>query len=92
MVLNSSTLGTSIYEQLAHSLGGIFTINTEAEPQCKIYMKIPRGTEVPRTSNVSYTLKLHRNIYGGTALSQIWIEHMSKGFCNKGFKPSLIEY
>ena len=43
----------------------------QSDPECEMYMKLPRGIEIPGMSNSTHALKLLRKLYGGKAASRI---------------------
>jgi len=63
----------------------------QAEPECEMYMRFPRGIHIPGMDNNSHALKLLRNLYGGKAASRIWVRYLSTGLRNIGFKPSMVD-
>ena len=63
----------------------------QAEPECDMYMKLPRGIEISGASNKTHALKLLKNLYGGKAASRIWVQYLSRGLRNMGFEPSAID-
>ena len=63
----------------------------QAEPECDMYMKLPRGIQIPGMNNKTHALKLLRNLYGGRAASRIWVKYLSDGLKNMGFEQSAID-
>ena len=49
---------------------------SQVDTECEMYMKLPRGIEIPGMSNSTHVLKLIINLYGVKASSRIWIQHL----------------
>lgn len=65
----------------------------QAYPQAKaefdhVYMKVPKGFEVPGADKDEYVLKIEKNIYGGKAAGRVWNEHLIAKLRSIGFVPS----
>ena len=63
----------------------------QAEPECEMYMKLPKGIAIPGLSNETHTLKLLQNLYGGKAARRIWIQYLTTGLTNMGFTQSKVD-
>jgi hypothetical protein len=57
-----------------------------------VYMKIPRGFEIPGSEPGEYVLKIDRNIYGGKAAGRVWNKHLVERLTQIGFKQSKIDH
>jgi hypothetical protein len=57
-----------------------------------VYMKIPRGFEIPRSRPEEYVLKIDCNIYGGKAAGRVWNKHLVERLTQIGFKQSKIDH
>jgi hypothetical protein len=57
-----------------------------------VYMKIPRGFEIPGSRPEEYVLKIDRNIYGGKAAGRVWNKHLVERLTQIGFKQSKIDH
>ena len=80
---------------------------TQAEPECDMYMEVPRGFEVDEASgkltlrlksnpddprkDTGFALHLLRNLYGGKAAGRIWNQHLDAKLQDLGFVPSDID-
>ena len=63
----------------------------QAKPECEMFMKLPKGIDIPGYSNKTHALKLLRNLYGGRAASRIWIKYLTTGLTNMGFTQSKVD-
>ena len=63
----------------------------QADPECEMYMKLPRGIEVPGMNNDTHALKLLKNLYGGRAAGRIWVQYLTTGLSNIGYKQSKVD-
>ena len=79
----------------------------QAEPECDMYMEIPRGFEVYEDNGElklrvkstpddprkdrNYALHLLVNLYGGKAAGRIWNQHLVRALREIGFTPSKID-
>ena len=63
---------------------------TQAEVECDMYMKIPKGFEVEDGSN-DYVIKLKRNLFGQKQAGTVWNKHLVSKLKQVGFKQSAID-
>ena len=57
-----------------------------------MYMKIPKGMEVPHGKNEDYVLKMHKNVYGQKNAGRVWNKYLVDKLVNKlKFKQSAID-
>ena len=63
----------------------------QADPECDMYMKLPRGIEIPGMDNKTHALKLLKNLYGGRAAGRIWVQYLTTGLSNIGYKQSKVD-
>ena len=57
----------------------------QADSDTEQYMDIPVDFDFRGKSNLSHTLLLIKNIYGGKASGRIWTSHLKKGLLSIGF-------
>jgi hypothetical protein len=48
----------------------------QADVECKMYMKIPRGFEIDGKPNKTHVLKLLKNLYGQKQAGRVWNQHL----------------
>ena len=58
----------------------------QAEAECEMYMKLPKGFEVD--SDEEYVLKLTKNLYGMKQAGRVWNQHLVERLLRIGFKQS----
>jgi len=56
-----------------------------------LYMKIPRGFNVPEGPNEEYVLKINKNVYGQKQAGRVWNEHLVIRLQQIGFKQSMAD-
>jgi hypothetical protein len=62
---------------------------TQAEVECELYMKIPKGFEVDEDD--SYCLKLKKNLFGQKQAGRVWNQHLVEKLKEIGFQVSEID-
>ena len=62
---------------------------TQADVECELYMKIPKGFEVD--DDDSYCLKLKRNLFGQKQAGRVWNQHLVEKLKSIGFEVSAID-
>ena len=63
---------------------------TQAEVECELYMKIPKGFEVDG-GNGEHVLKLKKNLFGQKQAGRVWNIHLVNKLKEVGFKVSTID-
>ena len=64
----------------------------QAPVEKEIYMRIPKGFEVPNTDPKEYVLKLNRNVYGQKQAGRVWNKYLEDKLVNQlHFKQSKID-
>ena len=53
-----------------------------------LYIKIPKGYELPKGKNDDYVLKLNNNLYGQKQAGRVWNRHLIEKLKTTGFKQS----
>ncbi len=51
----------------------------QADIETELFMKLPRGIEVPGISNDTHCLRLKKNLYGQKQAGRVWVKHLQKG-------------
>jgi hypothetical protein len=63
---------------------------TQADVECDMYMKIPKGFEVP-DSDEEQVLRIKKNIYGSKQAGRVWNNHLTSKLIEIGFKQSDVD-
>jgi hypothetical protein len=63
----------------------------QADIETELFMKLPRGIEIPGVSNDTHCLRLKKNIYGQRQAGRVWVKHLQAGLRNIGFTPSKVD-
>ena len=63
----------------------------EADIETPMFMKIPKGFNVPNGNNEDYCLQLLKNVYGTQQGSRTWNRHVHAGLIKIGFEQSKID-
>ena len=63
----------------------------QADIETELFMKLPRGIELPGVSNDTHCLRLKKNIYGQKQAGRVWVKHLQAGLRNIGFTPSKVD-
>jgi hypothetical protein len=64
----------------------------QADVECDdMYMKIPRGFNIPGSNPNDYVLKLQKNLYGQKQAGRVWNKHLVLRLKKVGFKQSDID-
>ena len=63
----------------------------QADIETELFMKLPRGIDVPGISNKTHCLRLKKNLYGQRQAGRVWVKHLQKGLKNIGFVPSKVD-
>jgi hypothetical protein len=60
----------------------------QADVECEMYMKIPKGFEIDGKTNKTHVLKLLKNLYGQKQAGRVWNQHLHKALIELGWKRS----
>ena len=63
----------------------------QVDNKTELFMKLPRGIELPGVSNDTHCLRLKKNIYGQKQVGREWVKHLQAGLRNIGFTPSKVD-
>ena len=63
----------------------------QADIECDLHMKLPRGFVTSSGSFQSHVLKLKRNLYGQRQAGKTWNEHLVAGLRKIGFESSNVD-
>jgi Reverse transcriptase (RNA-dependent DNA polymerase) len=64
---------------------------TQADVECELFMKIPKGFEVECDEGQSYVLKLKKNLFGQKQAGRVCNEHLVAKLKSVGFVQSDID-
>jgi hypothetical protein len=65
-----------------------FLAYPQADVECDLYMKIPKGFEIEGHTRKTHVVKLIKNLYGQRQAGRIWNNHLHENLVNKGWKQS----
>jgi Reverse transcriptase (RNA-dependent DNA polymerase) len=60
----------------------------QADVECDLYMKIPKGFIIQGVSGKTHALKLIKNLYGQKQAGQVWNQHLHKTLLELGWEQS----
>jgi hypothetical protein len=61
---------------------------TQAEAECEMFMKIPKGFTVEHDNSEEYVLRIKKNYYGLKQAGRVWNQHLVSKLQECGFKQS----
>jgi hypothetical protein len=60
----------------------------QADVECDLYMKIPKGFQVQGHTNQTHVLKLIKNLYGQRQAGRVWNQHLHEKLIDQGWAQS----
>jgi hypothetical protein len=60
----------------------------QADVECDLYMKIPKGFQVQGHTNQTHVLKLIINLYGQRQAGRVWNQHLHEKLIDQGWTQS----
>jgi Reverse transcriptase (RNA-dependent DNA polymerase) len=63
----------------------------QADVECNLYMKIPKGFTVKGGSQTTHVIKLLKNLYGQKQAGRVWNQHLHKILIKLGWTQSQVD-
>jgi Reverse transcriptase (RNA-dependent DNA polymerase) len=64
---------------------------TQADVECDLYMKIPRGFTIKGGSRKTHVIKLLKNLYGQKQAGRVWNQHLHRALIELGWTQSVVD-